>query len=313
MPEVPEGWMATTPPAKFAPCCSPSSPCFKCRVPLERRRWTDLVILTSTSPRSFIDIFLQHWAAQAGDIQEIMRANKWHESVNPRCPEGSTPLDWAVDPDVCELLLSSGGRTTRIGSDGRRVLCGRQETLDQFKRVEKKYVRSKAVGEDLFDDSASEFIALLSAPRMFRLPDSLKRSRGAEYVSHPSMPWHKPTQALIYEDLKESPFQSSSKTTGVADISCSPMSWHNTTEAPTPEKGSPYPMSRYLGSSAGSAAISIRGSSYRSSYQNPSFRQTSLLRMAMVSKESQGQHKLIEEDWEQHELWATPRLPTPRW
>lgn len=103
------------------------------------------------------------------------------------------------------------------------------------------------------------------------------------------------------------------KKEGAADLSGSPMSWQNTTEAPTPEKGSQYPMSRYLGSSAGSAAISIRGSSYRSSYQNSSLRQTSLLRTAMLSKGSQGQHKLMKEDWEQHVSWATPPIPTPKW
>lgn len=154
------------------------------------------------------------------------------------------------------------------------------------------------------------------APRKSRLPDSLKNTGGAADPSCSPTFLQKRTQAAVYEDLKGSAFTNSSeKKVGAADLSCSPMSWQNTTDAPTPEelKGSPFPMSRYLGSSAGSAAISIRGSFYQSSYRDSSLRQTSLLRTAILSKGSQGNHKLLKEDWEQHELWATPRLPTPKW
>ena len=244
-------------------------------------------------------------------------------------------------------MFSFGGRTTRIGSDGKRVLCNRQETLDQLidegyrhsvpskdhrardRAPERKPLPYAAYylwgsgtlsEKDFFKDevnSASAFMAQMQiAPREPRLPDTLNDKGRASDISNCPSSWQKPTQALILEDLEESSFPSSSKNTGgSADLSCSPMSWENTTEAPTPEdlKGSPFPMSRYLGSSAGSAAISIRGSSYRSSYQNSSLRQTSLMRTAMLTKGSHREQKLRKEDWEHHESWATPRLPTPKW
>ena len=266
-----------------------------------------------------------------------------------------TPLDLAVNPRVRDFLLSQGGRTTRFGSCGQRVLCDLQETLDKFKDIDGEYLPFAPFLKDFSNDKVDSASGSLTQKRVdwqkFRLPDSSKNTIAAADVSNSPIPWKKPTPATVHGDPLGSPFSNPSKITGgaiddsysprflqtptrapiyenieglklaesskkmegAADLSGSPMSWQNTTEAPTPEKGSPYPMSRYLGSSAGSAAISIRGYSYRSSYQDPSLRQTSLLRTAMLSRGSQGQHKLTKEDWDQHMSWATPPIPTPKW
>jgi hypothetical protein len=264
-------------------------------------------------------------AARQGDFERV-HTLIINESLdpNPRCPEGRTPLDRALGhPDICMLLFSNGGRLTWIGSNGIRTLCDRQQTLFELRASTAAMVGYVEFYSDFRSDdderavakreSIGDAIRSASASMAEMQSNNIRR---VEHVNYPPKSWQKPTQALIFDDLKEPPFPNTSKNTeGVADISCSPMSWQNTTEAPTPEelKGSPFPMSRYLGSSAGSAAISIRGSSHRSSYQNSSLRQTSLMRMAMLAKGSQGEQQLRKEDWEQHELWATPRLPTPKW
>jgi hypothetical protein len=253
--------------------------------------------------------------AETNDIQDFIRVYEWSIDPNPRCPKGLTPLDRAVNPRVREFLLSYGGRTTRIGSDEERILCNRKETLDRLKDLDKEYRHLAPSGEDFSIDEANSASAITAPmqmdPRESHLRDSLMSGR-AIYAS--SFLARRPMQAPVHDAPNGPPCPKPSKITGgAADLSCSPMSWQNTTEAPTPEKRSPYPMSRYLGSSAGSAAISIRGSSYRSSYQNTSLRQTSFLRTAMLAKGSHGEQKLRKEDWEQHELWATPRLPTPKW
>lgn len=249
--------------------------------------------------------------AETNDIQDFIRVYEWSIDPNPRCPKGLTPLDRAVNPRVREFLLSYGGRTTRIASDGERVLCNRKETLDRLKDLDKEYRHLAPSGDDFSIDevnSASAITApMQTAPRESNLRDSLMSTGSAIYAVN--FPPRKPFPGPVHDAPNGPPCPKPSKNTGgAADLSGSPMSWQNTTE-----KGSPYPMSRYLGSSAGSAAISIRGSSYRSSYQNPSLRQTSLLRTAMLSKGSQGQHKLMKEDWEQHVSWATPPIPTPKW
>jgi hypothetical protein len=242
-----------------------------------------------------------------------------------------TPLDLAVNPRVRDVLLWHGGRTTRTGSYGQRVLCDMQETFDQFKDIDEGLSPFAPFLKDFSTDkvdSASISMAQMQIDRQksrhsdsskntgpaadFSIsPSSLMSGRGIDASSFLA---RRPRQVPVHEAPNGPPCPKSSKNTGgAAELSCSPMSWQNTTEAPSPEKGSPYPMSRYLGSSAGSAAISIKGSSYRSFYQNPSLRQTSFLRTAMLAKGSHREQKLTKEDWEQHELWATPRLPTPQW
>lgn len=351
MPEVPEGWTATTPPAESAPysTSSLSGSLWPWRV----GEMTDLVNRTSLSPRSFIDIFLQHLAAKAGNIHQVIRLCGSLIDVNSTCPVGMTPLDLAVNPRVRDYLFRHGGRITRAGIYGQRVLCDVQETFDQFKDIDEGFSPfTPFMKEFSTDEVDSASVSMMQIDRQkSRLPDSSKNTIVAADFSNSPIPWEKSIPAIVHGDPRESPFTNFSKITGgaidasyspvflqeptrapiyenieglkfakssrkkegAADLSGSPMSWQNTTEAPTPEKGSQYPMSRYLGSSAGSAAISIRGSSYRSSYQNPSLRQTSLLRTAMLSKGSQGQHKLMKEDWEQHVSWATPPIPTPKW
>lgn len=353
MPEVPEGWTATTPPAESAPYSNSSSS--GSLRPQRVEEMTDLVNRTSLSPRSFIDILVQHSAAKAGNIQQVMRLCGSLIDVNFTCPVGMTPLDVAVNPRVRDYLFRNGGRITRDGSYGQRVLCDMQETFDQLKDIDEGFSPFTPLMKEFSTDEVdSASVSMIQIDRQkYRLPDSSKNTMVAADFSNSPIPWeksipaivhgvprgspftnfskitggaidvsyspvflHEPTRAPIYENIEElKPAKSSKTKEGAADLSGSPMSWQNTTDAPTPEelKGSPFPMSRYLGSSAGSAAISIRGSSYQSSYRDSSLRQTSLLRTAMVSKGSQGQHKLMKEDWEQHVSWATPRLPTPQW
>lgn len=100
------------------------------------------------------------------------------------------------------------------------------------------------------------------------------------------------------ETIPREPFKNNEK---AANIGSSPMSWQATSLAATPEilKGSPFPISRYLGSSAGSAAVSMNGSSYRSSAHG----QASLSLRAILTKKNQGLHK----------SWATPPMKTPPW
>lgn len=93
--------------------------------------------------------------AETNDIEEFIRVYDSFIDPNPRCPKGMTPLDRAVNPRVREFLLSYGGRMTQIGSDGKRVLCNRQETLDQLKDLDDEYRHLAPSGDFFFSKMRS--------------------------------------------------------------------------------------------------------------------------------------------------------------
>lgn len=137
-----------------------------------------------------------------------------------------TPLDRAVNPRVREFLLSYGGRTTRIGGHGKRVLCSRQETLAQL-ALDDYYPRSAAFGKFLFEDhvdaSSESFAQMRTELQKLHLLHYSENTGGALVSGFPN-PWHKPTQAPVHEDPLGPSYPKSSKDTGAADLGCSPMS-----------------------------------------------------------------------------------------
>ncbi|OSS49373.1 hypothetical protein B5807_05590 [Epicoccum nigrum] len=189
MPETPKGWTATTPPAETAPYSSQSSPDLLRSIPSDFGGWTDMLDFEEAA-----NLYRVH-VAEAKDIQEYQQVYNSFIHANPRCPNGMTPLDRAVNPRVREFLLSYGGRTTRIGSHGKRVLCNKQETLAQL-ALDDYYPRSAAFGKFLFEDhvdaSSESFAQMRTELQKLHLLHYSENTGGALVSGFPN-PWHKPT------------------------------------------------------------------------------------------------------------------------
>ncbi|USP74794.1 hypothetical protein yc1106_02068 [Curvularia clavata] len=123
------------------------------------------------------------------------------------------------------------------------------------------------------------------------------RSKGRDSASQP-IPVKKDNREGRNSATQPVPIKQGSRQ--VADVSPSPMSWlYTALGAPEVLKESPYKLSRMLGVSTHSAAMSIDGSSYRPSAPG----QASDSLRAILGKSNQGSHK----------SWATtPPMRTPR-
>ena len=148
---------------------------------------------------------------------------------------GMTPLDLAVNPRVRDYLFRHGGRITRAGIYGQRVLCDVQETFDQFKDIDEGFSPfTPFMKEFSTDEVDSASVSMMQIDRQkSRLPDSSKNTIVAADFSNSPIPWEKSIPAIVHGDPRESPFTNFSKITGGAiDASYSPVFLQEPTRAP---------------------------------------------------------------------------------